>query len=236
MSRYLSRLTLRRDPALDALRALLQPDDAGRLLDANHRLVWAAFAGDPDVERDFLWRAEGEGRFLVLSARAPVESALFEPHAIKPFAPVLNAGDRLHFSLRANATRARAMGQGVRGQRVDVVMDALHRMGAVDRAIARDGAAHGAALDWMAGQGADHGFHLANDQDGAPVLSVVDYAVMAIPGHSGRRRGQPQFGVLDLAGTLVVDDPAAFVAKLARGFGRARAFGCGLMLIRRAGG
>jgi len=236
MTLFLSRLILRRDPSLDALRALLQPDDGGRLLDANHRLVWAVFAGDPDARRDFLWRAEGEGRFLALSARAPIASPLFEPHAIKPFAPALNAGDRLHFSLRTNATRARGVGPGLRGQRVDVVMDTLHRMGAVDRAKARDGAAHSAALGWMAAQGVANGFHVARDEDDKPALNVVDYAVVAIPGHSGRRRGQPQFGVLDLAGTLVVDDPAAFVARLAQGFGRARAFGCGLMLIRRAGG
>jgi CRISPR system Cascade subunit CasE len=30
-----------------------------------------------------------------------------------------------------------------------------------------------------------------------------------------------------------VKEPDRFLAKLAQGFGRARAFGCGLMLIRR---
>jgi CRISPR system Cascade subunit CasE len=39
---------------------------------------------------------------------------------------------------------------------------------------------------------------------------------------------------LDFEGVLAVTDPPIFLAALASGFGRARAFGCGLMLIRRA--
>ena len=41
------------------------------------------------------------------------------------------------------------------------------------------------------------------------------------------------FGVLDISGVLIVEDPVRFLAAQAAGFGRARAFGCGLMLIRR---
>jgi CRISPR system Cascade subunit CasE len=41
------------------------------------------------------------------------------------------------------------------------------------------------------------------------------------------------FGVLDISGVLEVHDPDRFLLRLAQGFGRARAFGCGLMLIRR---
>jgi CRISPR system Cascade subunit CasE len=33
---------------------------------------------------------------------------------------------------------------------------------------------------------------------------------------------------------LQVTDPAAFLAKVASGFGPQKAFGCGLMLLRRA--
>jgi CRISPR system Cascade subunit CasE len=62
----------------------------------------------------------------------------------------------------------------------------------------------------------------------------VRLPVLALPGHVGKRRRQPQFGVLDLAGTIEVTDSDAFLAALAQGFGRAKAFGCGLMLIRRA--
>jgi CRISPR system Cascade subunit CasE len=41
------------------------------------------------------------------------------------------------------------------------------------------------------------------------------------------------FGVVDFGGVLKVQDPPRFLVAVASGFGRARAFGCGLMLIRR---
>ena len=42
------------------------------------------------------------------------------------------------------------------------------------------------------------------------------------------------FSTLDFDGILTVNDPAAFLLALSRGFGAAKAYGCGLMLIRRA--
>ncbi|MDO5647521.1 type I-E CRISPR-associated protein Cas6/Cse3/CasE [Paracoccus sp. (in: a-proteobacteria)] len=222
MTLYLSRLRLSDRPDIAALNALLDPAHDGARHDAHHRLIWSAFAGDPEADRDFLWRAEGDGRFLVLSPRPPQHSPLFDPPDIRDFAPDLRAGDRLRFVLRANATRAK---KGV--GRVDVVMDALHSVPRGERAAQRMALAQTAAQDWLTDQGDRHGFTL-ND------LAVDDYSVTALPSHRGRRKGQPQFGILDMTGVLTVTDPAAFVARLAAGFGRAKAFGCGLMLIRRA--
>ena len=39
---------------------------------------------------------------------------------------------------------------------------------------------------------------------------------------------------IDYEGLLEVRDPAVFTTALAQGIGKAKAFGCGLMLIRRA--
>jgi CRISPR system Cascade subunit CasE len=39
---------------------------------------------------------------------------------------------------------------------------------------------------------------------------------------------------VDISGVIEVREPDRFLSALARGFGRARAHGCGLMLIRRA--
>ncbi len=230
MSLYLSRLQLARDPSIDALSGLLDPADKGPRHDAHHRLVWSAFAGDPAATRDFLWRAEGGG-FITLSHRPPVAGALFQPPEVKEFAPDLRPGDRLAFALRANATRTEKTGALSSGGRekkrhVDLVMDALYPL-KQGRAEARMAAARQVAETWLAGQGARHGF--------APErVEAGDYSVAVLPGHRGSRRGQPQFGILDLTGILRVTDPAAFVAAIAAGFGRAKAFGCGLMLIRRA--
>lgn len=241
MTLYLSRLRLWRDPPTQALRALIDPEGQAQATDAHHRLLWSLFADSPDRRRDFLWRAEGRGRFLTLSARPPAPAPLFEPPDIKPFDPALAPGDRLAFVLRANATRDRRLPNPkdtgtAKRRRVDIVMDVLHAIPGQralpdevlsERPAKRMGLAQQAAEIWIAGQGTRYGFEPVD-------LTVADYSVMALPGHRGKRQGQPQFGVLDLSGTLSVTDPVAFLAKLGQGFGRAKAFGCGLMLIRRA--
>lgn len=234
MTLWISRVCLARGGDLDALRSLIDPSARhgaamdpimlGNQTDAHHRLIWTLFADSPDRRRDFLWRAEGAGRFTLLSARPPGPSRVFEDPQVKPFSPVLMPGDRLAFALRANATRDLA-GEA-KGRRVDVVMHALRDVPPGARAEARMSAAQAAAAAWMAAQGTRAGF--ATDE-----VTVGDYSVAALPGHTGRRKGQPQYGILDLSGVLTVNDPAAFLPRLSQGFGRARGFGCGLMLIRR---
>lgn len=224
MTLYLSSLSKVRSPALEAVNALLEPGDAAMRLDADHRLLWSAFAGNPAAKRDFLWRAEGRRGFLVLSARPPVASPFFDPPRTRPFAPDLRPGDTLNFTLRVNATKDRAREK--RNRRADIVMDALHDVPAADRAAERMPRARMAAAEWMKGQGTRNGFAIE-------ALTVEDYRVHTVP-KMGRRAGGPRFGVLDLTGLLRVTEPSAFLDRIGRGFGRARAFGCGLMLIRRA--
>ena len=100
---------------------------------------------------------------------------------------------------------------------------------------------------WLATQGARVGFVIGarpvdargDDDDvaelpmdshgGCPHVRVSRYSTLRI-----ERKGRPaELGVLDYEGVLEVQDSAAFGIALARGFGRAKAFGCGLMLIRR---
>ena len=232
MTLYLSRLKVSRKPPAAALVQLIDPDDPGRRDDAHHRLLWSAFAGDPDQLRDFLWRADGRGCFIALSRRPPGDSPLFDRPEVKEFAPELGPGDRLAFKLRANATvtkKADALAANGKPRRLhhDVVMDALRNVpSGPERANRRMLLAQQAAKTWLDGQGARHGFTVED-------CIAEDYSARALPSHRGARRGQPQFGILDLTGIASIANPAAFVDKLAKGFGRARAYGCGLMLIRR---
>ena len=230
MTLYLSRLTLRRDAPTRALAPLLDPPEPGQAADAHHRLMWSVFSDHAARVRDFLWRYDGKSQFLTLSARAPAPNDLFRPHETKVFAPELSVGDRLQFKLRANATRDRATaGRGPKSQRknrrVDIVMDRLYREAPRDsRSDLRDRIAETAAHDWMVRQGASRGFR--------PQLTVAEsYSTLNL----GRRRRQgATLGVLELAGLLEVTGPDLFLQALAGGFGRAKAWGCGLMLIRRA--
>ena len=265
MSLYLSRLTIARKPGVDAIRALIDPirgpyrerlhdPEKGRIMDAHHRLIWALFGDSPDRERDFLWRSEGKGRFLVLSHRPPAAdgAGLFDPPEIKEFAPDLRPGDRLAFILRANATQTRKTGRMRKSGKphtvhIDVVMDRLFPIvgqtalpsGEVSqRPAVRHEMANAAAREWLTGQGRRNGFTVEPRPGGSGSadldVDVSDYSVVPLPAHAGPRRGQPQFGVMDMIGHIRVVDPALLIGAIARGFGRAKAFGCGLMLIRRA--
>lgn len=257
---YLSRARLRRDVPAAALRRLLVADDADERTAATHHLVWTLFADAPDRARDFLWREAEPGLFYLLSERPPIDHhGLFHVDPPKPFAPALTAGDRLTFSLRANATVARqatgkprAKDGRVRGGRSDVVMDALHAASGVQRAESRRGVLDAVAHAWLTRQGERHGFALDPRTGPAHATAAVDddldggdaddgvsggvratgYRVLRVDRGAGRAR--LQLGVLDLEGALTVRDPKLFVAALGQGFGRAKAFGCGLMLVRRA--
>lgn len=223
---HLSRLRLRKDGSAAALARLLVPTGgAAPRSDAGHRLLWSLFADDPDRRRDFLWREDAPGAFMTLSARAPVDAHGLFCLETKVFAPVLRAGDRLRFRLRANPVVSRPAARGQRGKRHDVVMHALHGIPPGQRATAREGAILEAGRAWLEGQGRRNGF--TPDE----AVAVDGYETIRIP----RDNAPPaRFGRLDFEGTLTVDDPASFLTRLALGFGHARAFGCGLMLIRRA--
>ncbi len=238
---FLCRASLRRVAPPAALAGLLVPAEGGARAGAAHRLVWALFADDPERRRDFLWREEGPGRFLALSARPPAD-----PHGLfrlewRPFEPALAPGDRLNFVLRANPVVARSESPGRRGRRHDVVMAAIRAVDGPARAEERRRRMQSAGRAWLERQGAARGFALAeaqDTQDGGdagggppPALVVESYDRVTVPRPGAR---PAVFGVLDFAGVLVVEDPGLFLAGLAAGFGRALAFGCGLMLVRRA--
>ena len=235
MTLYLTCAVLDREARAAALVPLLDPPDPDRALDAHHRLIWTLFPGR-DAVREFLWRADGRGRFLILSHREPVQSDLFRPLDTTDFSPLLAPGDCLDFVLRANATKDRRVPKTACGRRphrrVDLVMDALHKTPGQsalgtdrisERPSLRMNLADQVATDWLAAQGARGGFVLER-------VRVEDYSVRQL---SRAGKDRVTFGMLDLRGILSVKEPDTFLATLGNGLGRARAFGCGLMLIRR---
>jgi len=225
MSLHLSRIRLRREGSAAALARLLVPDGgAAPRSAAGHHLLWSLFADHPERQRDFLWREERPGDFLALSARAPQDAHGLFSVETKPFEPVLGSGDRLRFSLRANPTIDRAEPGRARSKRHDVVMNALKHVRQGERGTARPQAILTAGAAWMARQGTAHGFAV---EEGLAVDGYDQRRVL----RDGAR--DAIFGVADFEGALRVNEPAQFLAQLGKGFGRARAFGCGLMLIRR---
>ena len=223
MSLYLSHIRLEKNPSAKALASLLRPSDTNERISAQHHLLWSVFADSEERKRDFLWREERDGSFLTLSERPPLQTDLFQPHQVKPYAPELVTGDQLEFLLRVNATR---MKRGDNRARVDVVMDALHHIDKSERAAHRQDIATREGHLWLARQGEKNGFEVLHAR-------ADDYSVVALPRPGKGRHSQIKLGILDLSGTIQVKNPVLFIQQLRAGFGRAKSFGCGLMLLRR---
>ncbi|WGF90208.1 type I-E CRISPR-associated protein Cas6/Cse3/CasE [Marinivivus vitaminiproducens] len=240
MTHFLSRVRLNRDAPAAAIAPVLLPDDPNARCGVAHRLVWTLFADGPERSRDFLWREEapagahgGHAGFLILSTRPPVDAhGLFHVES-KPFEPHLSVGDRLAFSLRVNPviTRTRTIDGRPKHTRSDVVMDLLRPIPRGKRAERRPEAIREGGLAWLARQAASSGFAIGEDSDDSPAVRVDGYEQMRV-----RRRGAKDitFSALEMDGVLRVDNPERFLQALYQGFGKAKAFGCGLMLIRRA--
>jgi CRISPR system Cascade subunit CasE len=219
---FLTRAELRRDSAtISAVNSILRKqarDDGG------HAVVWTLFSDESKRARDFIWRETADGYYYILGKDVPKnETGLWHIES-KPFAPHFAPGDRLRFSLRANptiATKAERNKNG-RGKIVDVVMHAKTLCGDRSNFSAADTAA--AALDWLCARGEKWGVEFEEDH-----CQLLAYA----PDHKGRKDGAPiSVSVADFEGTLTVADPALFLAHLMSGFGRAKSYGCGLMLVR----
>lgn len=240
MSLYLTRAYLNKTAPVSAINSLLNPDDPNRKLDAHHKLIWTLFPGK-DKSRDFLWRSEKSNCFYILSQRIPKNSGLFDSigFSTKEFTPNLNVGDKLKFILRANATKdkPRSLGEGIpqKSKRVDLVMDKLFRFpgqGSLveceqsERANKRFEIASDVTQDWILRKGKTSGFTPVSES-----IICNDYSVRQF---TRGKQNKVTLGILDISGMITISDPKLFLESLGKGFGRAKAYGCGLMLIRRA--
>jgi CRISPR system Cascade subunit CasE len=236
---YLTRLTLRRDDtSVSPLIAKLMPIDESESMGMHHKLLWTLFAGSlekSEKESAFLWRhMQGESRFFVLGPKPANKTIYFEIES-KPFNISFHKGQKLAFELRVNCTVDRQLdaSKGRKGrQRSDIVMDAITQHektnGASQRADIRNHFAETALQAWMERQSSKNGFEL-ND------ISVLSYRGLRHPRYKkkeGSEGSHRRMGVADVRGVLTVKDTDLFKTKLLRGFGRSKAFGCGLMLVR----
>ncbi|RAH36337.1 type I-E CRISPR-associated protein Cas6/Cse3/CasE [Halomonas sp. SL1] len=202
---------------------------------AAHQLLWRLFP-EHQGERPFLFRQEmeepeGEGAprglplFYVLSDREPVPIAGLLEAQCKPFSPTLEPGERLAFRLRANPTVAKSVA-GQRGRRADVLMAAKYpfEAGGERKSQACGAAMDAAAREWLVARAESFGFRLPVDPE------VGAYRQHAL----SKDKGRPiRFSSVDYEGLLEVTDPGRLIETMAQGVGRAKAFGCGLMLLRR---
>lgn len=211
-----------------------------------------------------LGRARHLPLYYVLSVEKPVsESPIFKIDT-KPFSPSLSKGDQLAFKLRANPIVARKVEGKKNSSKHDVVMDAQQQFlvaACKERGLAYvkehnfaqikeksalrkllqshsgyqsqesrtqlqndlDSAIENAAVDWIKKRGIAHGYVLNS-------VEATGYRWNALP-EKDRNAG---FSSMDYEGVLIVEDTDLFTQMLMSGLGPSKAFGCGLMLIRRA--
>lgn len=83
---------------------------------------------------------------------------------------------------------------------------------------------------WMIRQGEMHGFSLASDGNNQYRLQNSAYRWHSIKSEKEKKSG---FSSVDFLGDLKITDVEKFTKALFGGIGRAKAFGCGLMLVKR---
>ena len=221
---YISSLVLNTDN-IAAIRSQILPYGETRL-DATHKLMWNLTGDHPGRERDFLWCETAPDTFRMLSRREPVDKCNFFTTVTRPFEPKFFDGDNLYFTLRVNATAT--VRRKVDGPcREEIGTSELRQLMSNGKPTSaeKQEVRVKTALSWLDNKGKISGF-------------TLDEAAFAVDKHEfitvKRQTGKIQFGALELSGILTVTDPDTFLVSLTKGFGRAKAFGCGLMSVRLA--
>ncbi len=198
---------------------------------AVHQLLWQLFPNGPDAKRDFIYRQEWQNGwpvFYMVSGREPVPVNGTLSVETKLYDPMLTPGQRLGFTLRANpvVTRKKENGKRVRH---DVVMDAKFQeksQGDTGDLVQSAELIEMTGIKWLSERSNSLGFEIEGQ-----ATSVDGYIQ-----HRFFKRGSKspiRYSTIDYTGILNVTEPTRFLATLYEGIGHAKAFGCGLMLVRR---
>lgn len=206
----------------------------------DHQWLWRLFAAPPGTPRDFLFRrheVQGVPRYHLVSKRTPQSPGPDWQLQTRAYDPQLVAGERLSFELCASPT-VRHDREG-KSKRHDVVENAKKQLLAgrglqrwsdwpeADRPALYD-LVQSACVSWLARRGEGGGF----DLDANRCLVSAYQRHRCKPGSD--TEDSLKFSTVELSGELIVRDPEALVRVLFNGLGAAKAFGCGLLLVRRS--
>jgi len=214
---------------LGALSELVCGSDGYRL----HQAIWKLFQDSSVTQRDFLYRyenEEGEPVSYVVSKREPRPHKYSWEIRTKPYAPKVCEGERLAFSLRANPVRAGKSETDGKYARHDVVMAAKKRLKSEnthrDRWPLEAELIQEEGVNWLRARAEGCGFRISPDEVRAEGYQQHRYS---------RNKSKPiRFSTIDYEVFLTVTDPMLFVTKgLFHGIGHCKAFGCGMLMVRR---
>ncbi len=221
---YMSRVRIKLcENSLQYLEGLAKKDTY-----AVHQLLWNLFPSDPDAKRDFLFRAEqkeGWPTYYVLSKRPPLQvSDLFSVET-KSFAPNITNGQRFAFDLRVNPVVAKRADGKKNSVHHDVWMDAKHKAKLANYSEAdTEKLITDSVMKWIVDRSEQNGFK----------IDVQQLFIGAYQQHRAIKKKNPvlRYSTVDYKGVLTVVDSIKFIDTLGTGIGRAKAFGCGLLLIK----
>lgn len=193
----------------------------------SHQFLWNLFPDDPDAKRDFLFREVKEENFptfYLVSGRLPEEKEGIEVRS-KPYQPRLAKGQLFRFDLRANPTVVQKDAHG-KSLRHDVIMAAKKTAKANGKAPPVLEEELDTAKNWLLARASKHGFELETNA----------FVAESYLQHRIQKDANPKpirFSTVDFRGILQVVDPGEFARVLNHGIGRCKAFGCGLVLLRK---
>lgn len=198
----------------------------------SHHLVWSLF-GDRSGQRPFLYRMTGAtatSPILIASSVPPEDHHNLWDIEVKShhLFDNLTVGDRIHWSLRVNACVKSKLGTGKsKSARHCIVDHALReKVPGTSLKLAQD-----LVPKWLQPRlESKYGLECRLED-----MRVESYAKRQF-GH-GPRGGQPPVVVAmtDIIGAGVITDISAVRRAVSDGIGAAKSYGCGLLLLKRAG-
>lgn len=197
-----------------------------------HQKIWALVSRDKNQKRSFLYRIEYDAfqniEHIYLLASQQVTSQNDLKIAVSPpYRPQLEAGERLYFKLRANPIVKRK--ENGKPKEYGLIVDAKHQFKKNGRhyreQFSLDELTHEVGMKWLVRKGEQHGFAVKRFE--VEIDNDREYAV--------NPQGKEFFTLrtLDFEGVLSVVIPDLFVDALYKGIGSAKAFGCGLLMVKR---
>jgi len=227
---YLSRAALKTSErgGTGALAAFLA--GASGFIGQGHHLVWSLF-GDRGGDRHFLYRMTGPTAaetILIASDERPQDRHGLWELEVKDLRllDTLAKGDRIEWSLRVNATVRSRSGTGRESSTSHCIVDRARRGGAKGTSMQ---VAMQVVPPWLAVRLAAAGIEACAEN-----MTVQAYDKRRFGHGPGAPSPLVIIATTDVVGSGVVHDADAVRRAMREGIGRARAYGCGLLLIRRA--
>ena len=210
-----------------------------------HQAMWKLFKlprQETKEKADFLFRFEIDKQnklpvFYLLSSKGPPNDieGLWEIES-KIYNPDVRDGDRLAFKLRANPVVKRKPSEPdsnpKKRKRHDVVMEAKTRL--KNEGVPRkdwpitNEIIHQASIEWLKNRSDKNGFGF-NDNGEKNEVQASGYQIFQFY----KKGKKVSFSAVDFEGVLTITDGDLFKKTLFEGLGPSKAFGCGLMLVKR---